>query len=201
MEKNENKRLIVAFDFDGTITRKDTFLEFIKFTKGKRVFLTGFLLYSPLLISCLLNIYPRWKVKQKLFGYFFSGMSVTKFAKYGEDFCSMINRILRPGVLQAIVDYQQRNATVYVISASIDYWISPWCRSIGIECIATKAETDAQGLITGKFLTKNCYGQEKVIRLMEKEPERTTYILHAYGDSRGDKDLIEYADKGWYNKF
>jgi HAD superfamily hydrolase (TIGR01490 family) len=196
-----NRRLVVAFDFDGTLTRKDTFLEFIRFVKGKRAFFTGFLLYCPLLILCLLKIYPRWKAKQKLFGYFFSGMPVTEFAGYGEKFCSTINGILRPGVLETIADYRQKNAAIYIVSASVDYWISPWCRSAGIECIATKVEADAQGLLTGKFLTKNCYGQEKVNRLTEKEPARATYILHAYGDSRGDKQLIEYADKGWYNKF
>ena len=55
--------------------------------------------------------------------------------------------------------------------------------------------------MTGNFLSRNCYGEEKVRRLLELEPNRNSYILYAYGDSKGDKELIEFADKGWYNKF
>ncbi|MDR2690839.1 MAG: hypothetical protein LBB73_00825, partial [Dysgonamonadaceae bacterium] len=54
------------------------------------------------------------------------------------------------------------------------------------------------GLLTGYFSTKNCYGREKVIRLLEKEPDRNTYTLFVYGDSRGDKELMIFADKSWY---
>jgi phosphatidylglycerophosphatase C len=41
------KRRIAFFDFDGTITTKDTLLEIIKFQKGTLRFYTGFLLCSP----------------------------------------------------------------------------------------------------------------------------------------------------------
>ena len=72
----------------------------------------------------------------------------------------------------------------------------------GIESLlATNIEVDSAGLITGKFLSPNCYGREKVIRLLEKEPDRNSYTLFAYGDSRGDRELIEFADKGWFKKF
>ena len=67
--------------------------------------------------------------------------------------------------------------------------------------LATKIETNKKGLLTGKFLSKNCYGQEKVNRLLELFPDRNNYILIAYGDSPGDKEFIELSDKGYYNKF
>lgn len=44
---------IVAFDFDGTITNRDTLLEFIKFAKGKTAFYLGFLLHLPYEVSPL----------------------------------------------------------------------------------------------------------------------------------------------------
>jgi HAD superfamily hydrolase (TIGR01490 family) len=198
----ENKRIIVAFDFDGTITSRDTFLEFIKFTKGKKLFYVGFLLYSPLLVAYKMKLYPNWKVKEKIFGYFFKGISISEFSRLGESFMERITKIVRPKALETIKGYQQQKVAIYVISASIYNWVAPWCRSVGIESVlGTEIETDNQGLLTGRFLTKNCYGEEKVNRLIEKEPDRKTYLLYAYGDSRGDKELIEFADKGWYNKF
>ena len=65
------KRGVAAFDFDGTITRKDTLLEFIKFVKGVSSCYRGLLLYAPLLVAYKLKLYPNWKVKQRFFAHFF----------------------------------------------------------------------------------------------------------------------------------
>ena len=44
----------------------------------------------------------------------------------------------------------------------------------------------------------NCYGQEKVNRFLQVEPDRKSYVLYAYGDSSGDKEMIALADVGTY---
>ena len=67
---------IYAFDFDGTLTTKDTLLEFIRFAKGNVGLAVGFLYYSPLIILMKLHLYPNWKVKQKIFAWFFKGMAI-----------------------------------------------------------------------------------------------------------------------------
>ena len=61
------KRKVYCFDFDGTLTTKDTLLQFIRFAVGDRAFLAGFLRYSPLLVLMKLHLYPNWKAKQKVF--------------------------------------------------------------------------------------------------------------------------------------
>ena len=80
------KKIVVAFDFDGTITTKDTLLEFIRFSKGAMAFFLGFLLHTPYLILFKLGLYQNWKIKQRLFGYFFKGMDYKEFVKVGQDF-------------------------------------------------------------------------------------------------------------------
>ncbi|MBQ6658992.1 MAG: haloacid dehalogenase-like hydrolase, partial [Prevotella sp.] len=57
---------IYAFDFDGTLTTKDTLIAFIRYACGDKAFCWGFLRYSPLLILMKLGYYPNWKVKQKV---------------------------------------------------------------------------------------------------------------------------------------
>ena len=69
-------RKIVAFDFDGTLTTKDTFLAFIRYACGSQAMLWGFLRYMPLLVLMKLHAYPNHKVKQKVFSYFFKGMPI-----------------------------------------------------------------------------------------------------------------------------
>lgn len=61
--------------------------------------------------------------------------------------------------------------------------------------IGTQVETDKEGRLTGRFKTKNCYGAEKVMRLLAWEPNRKEYRLKAYGDSRGDREMLQFADE------
>ncbi len=70
-----NAGKIAFFDFDGTITTKDTLLEIIKFQKGKRAFYIGFLLHGPWLLAYKLKLFPNDAVKQKILTYFFAGMN------------------------------------------------------------------------------------------------------------------------------
>lgn len=70
------KKRIYAFDFDGTLTTRDTLIAFIRYAKGTRAFVLGFLLHAHLLVLMKLKLYPNWKAKQKIFSYFFKGMSL-----------------------------------------------------------------------------------------------------------------------------
>jgi len=196
------KRKIAVFDFDGTVTTKDTFLKFIKFAKGNPAFYIGFLLYSPVILAYKLKLYPNWKAKQLVFNYFFKGMDYSEFALLGKRFVENVEAIIRPLATDEISFHMLQGTKVYIITASIYEWVFPWCIKNGIESLlATSIEIDSAGKLTGKFLSVNCYGREKIQRLLEKEPDRNSYTLFAYGDSRGDKELIEFADKGWFKKF
>ena len=56
---------IAFFDFDGTITTKDTYLEFIKYTKGTMRFFTGLAINSPYLVAYMLNLIPNQVAERK----------------------------------------------------------------------------------------------------------------------------------------
>lgn len=193
------QRRVAVFDFDGTLTTKDTFLEFIKFSCGTWQFYIGFLLYSPILILMKLHLYPNWKAKQKIFSYFFKGTEYRRFQELGRLFANKIELFRREEIIGKLKAHIDNGETVYVISASIDEWVRPWCEQFGItDVVGTKIEVSSNGCLTGKFLTKNCYGQEKVNRLLQMEPKRNEYCLYAYGDSRGDKETLEFANRGFY---
>ena len=190
-------RSIAVFDFDGTLTTKDTLLEFIKFACGTWNFYIVFLLYSPILILMKLHIFPNWKAKQMIFSHLFKGMEYKRFQDLGRQFANIIESFRREEIIEKLREHIKKGDTVYVISASIDEWVRPWCDAIGVkDVLGTKIEITSDGLITGKFLTNNCYGQEKVNRLLKKEPLRDEYFLYAYGDSRGDREMLAFADEG-----
>lgn len=195
----EKQRTVVAFDFDGTLTTKDTLLEFIAFAFGRASLCMGLILHSPLLIMMKLRLYPNGKAKQKVFSWFFKGMEYKKFAKLGEDFADIIDTMKKETMIATLRKHQKEGCNIYVISASIHEWVHPFCRRLGLKNIlATQVEINDKGLLTGRFATPNCYGSEKVHRLLEVEPMRSEYYLYAYGDSEGDRELISFANKGFY---
>ena len=194
---------IHAFDFDGTLTRRDTLIEFIRYVKGNKEFLIGFLKHLHLLIMMKLGIMPNWKTKRIIFQYFFGGMTLEKFNEYCEKFAKEKASLLRKKGMVAVNKAVMDGDQVVIISASIENWVEPFFRfqvSNHINIIGTKIQV-VDGKLTGRFLTKNCYGEEKVRRLLEQYPDRKEYKLVAYGDSRGDHALLDFADEGHYREF
>ena len=96
------KRNIAAFDFDGTLTTRDSFLAFIKFACGTVSYYTGFLRFTPQLILMLLHLYPNWKAKERIFGHFFKGWQYSWFKALGEDFSAEIDTMRNEATIQRL---------------------------------------------------------------------------------------------------
>jgi len=190
---------IYAFDFDGTLTTRDSFLEFIRYVCGNWAFCKGILRYSPLLVLMKLGLYPNWKAKQKVFAYFFKGMPLKDFAQQGRLFALDRQHLLRPQGVDMVKQAQAEDAEVLIVSASIDNWVKPFFKD-DVIVLGTQVEV-SEGRLTGRFLTRNCYGREKVNRILECHPDRSEYVLIAFGDSRGDKELLAFADEAHYKPF
>ncbi len=192
---------VYAFDFDGTLTRRDTLIEFIRFAKGDKAFLLCFLRYSPLLVLMKLGLYPNWKAKQRVFSHCFRGMAVDTFNSLCSRFASDKARLMRPKGMKKLREVLAEGGKVVVVSASVNNWVEPFFAGIGgVYVVGTMVE-EREGVLTGRFLTKNCYGEEKVTRLLQLFPERTQYWLTAYGDSRGDFELLDFANESYYRPF
>lgn len=189
---------IVAFDFDGTLTTRDTLLMFILHAKGIDAFIRGFLYRLPLIIMMKLRLYPNYQAKQKVFSYFFKGMTIDTFNSLCRHFAEKNHHLLRPEGLKTLNEAWNVGAEVLIISASIDNWVQPFFPNVKV--LGTQIEVE-DGRLTGRFLTKNCYGQEKVNRIKELYPHREDYYLTAYGDSKGDRELLAFADEAHYKPF
>lgn len=199
------KKKIYCFDFDGTLTTSDTLLEFIKYAKGRGRFLMVFLMYSPLLILMKLHLYPNWKAKQQIFAHLFAGMRIEKFDALCRGFAEESQHLLRPKGITLMHEALVAGAQVFIVSASIDNWVRPFfdIRNLkGVQVLGTQIEVE-DGKLTGNFKSNNCYGKEKVHRIAEalKSFERSEYEIEAFGDSRGDKEMLAFADKGHFKPF
>lgn len=213
---------IFVFDFDGTLTHADTLLAFIRFACGPVRMCMGFVLYAPLLVLMKLKLYPNYKAKQKVFAHFFRGMTLTRFDALCTAFAQQGEHLLRPAARNFINTVRPEAYAMAIVSASIDNWVRPFAEmylqsdnaqdksqgnvqdhkpSSPIIVLGTKVEVDAAGCLTGRFSTPNCYGPEKVRRIEAVWPHREQYDVSAFGDSRGDKEMLAYADQGYFKPF
>lgn len=197
------KERIAVFDFDGTITTKDTLLEFIRYAKGTLLFCWGFILFSPLLVAYKMRLYPNWKVKEQMFSYFFRRMPVVQFNALCEGFYKDKGKeLLRKDACATVRKHLSQGDSVIIVSASIYDWVLPFGKALGVDAvIGTEVAVSPLGNLTGKFLTRNCYGMEKVERIKKLYPDYDAYIWIAYGDSAGDRQLLDFADEKHYKIF
>jgi len=184
---------LCLFDFDGTITTEDSLIKFIRFVVGDVKTLWGMIILSPMLITYKLKLIPNYKAKQWMLSYFFKGMDEQQFLKVAEEYSlKHINTILRPKAMEKIAWHKEQGHKIVVVSASMECWLKPWCDKNELELIATKLEIK-NGIVTGRLQTKNCYGKEKANRVQEIYNLDDYDHIYAYGDSRGDTELLELA--------
>ena len=198
---NPTKTQIFLFDFDGTLTTRDTLLAFIRFAKGRWKLLGTLVLHLPLLLLMKLHLYPNGRMKERIFGFLFKDMREEDFDNICRAFARSHRFLLRQKGMKRINDALNEGAEVLIVSASIDHWVRPFFEELPeVRVIGTQIEVK-NGRLTGRFQGKNCYGAEKVKRVASLLNQREKYELTAYGDSRGDKELLAYADKGFFRAF
>lgn len=192
---------VYAFDFDGTLTTHDTLLAFIKYSKGLWGLVWVMLLHLPWLVLMKLKLYPNDKAKQRVFSHCFAGMPLPAFEAMCRQFAQTHQHLLRPEGMATLRQAIAQGHSVVIVSASIDRWVAPFFAPWPeVQVVGTQVEVVADSL-TGRFSSPNCYGAEKVHRLCMLFPDRTQYTLTAFGDSRGDKALLAYADEAHYKPF
>ncbi|HRP55562.1 HAD family hydrolase [Agriterribacter sp.] len=195
------KKSIAFFDFDGTITYKDTLFEIIKYQKGSVALYLGLLKLSPWLIAFKLQIISNDTAKQKLLSHFFKDMQLMDFQNKCDAFIEQkLPGLIRHRALQQIKEHFQNNTLVVIVSASAENWVEGWCRQNNIICIATKLET-REGKLTGKIEGKNCHGEEKVRRIKACFHLDEYEMISAYGDTKGDKPMLSLATSAHYKPF
>lgn len=200
-KKKTLSKAIALFDFDGTITRKDTLIEIIKYQRGKFRFYTGLLILSPVLILHKLKILPAKYAKERVLQYFFKGVYLEEFQKKCDNFVrEVLPGIIHPSAFACIQNHLKEGTKVVIVSASAENWLSAWCKQFQLDYIGTKLEI-REGKLSGKIAGKNCNGMEKVNRIKSIYNLDNFAVIYAYGDSKGDLPMLKVSTKPYYRSF
>jgi len=191
---------LVLIDFDGTLTSKDSLFKFLLFCK-KKVFYIYIILFIPTYILYLLGVISNHTAKEKLFKIFFKNTKKEQFTTLCINFAKyQIPKILNQNMLKKLQKHIENKDDIVIVSASIEDYLIPFAKELSkksdanrdINVLATKLEFK-NSLFTGNFKTKNCYGKEKVNRILENYTLSEYKKIYAYGDSEGDKEMFLLA--------
>lgn len=196
--------VIAAFDFDGTLTKRDTFMPFLARGLGWPRFLLAFVLCSPWLAAFVLRLIPNHVAKQKL-------MLATLKNRTTAEMDDWTNRWLAndfPGQLQSwtmarLAEHQQAGHCCVMVSASPDIYLERVAKQLGFDALLCTEMAVVDGQLTGQMKTPNCHGEQKVLRLKawmagRFGADRDTQVMYAYGDTSGDKPMLRLAAHAFY---
>ena len=192
---------LALFDFDGTISNDDSFRGFIIYYCGYGKFILGSLLLSPIYLLYNLGIIKNNFMKESAITFYFRNENIADLWNKGKQYGNnIIDRMIRDKAKEKIKWHQSKGDKIIVVSASANIWLESWCKKNNIELIATELET-IDGRVTGKLINGNCFGNEKVVRVKKLVNINDYEEIYAYGDSRGDRELLDFADKSFYKPF
>lgn len=192
---------VVAFDFDGTITVRDSFTEFLKWRAGGARYALGMVRLVPAAIAYLFHR-NRGRIKAAASREFLSGAPRAELEAQAKAFAEeQAPALLRGDALQAWKRWRTRRAKLVIVTASPDVLVAPFARGLGADVlIATELAFDLNDRATGGFATPNCRGPEKVRRLKAMFGDDLV-LKAAYGDTSGDREMLRIADHRGYRVF
>lgn len=192
-------KIVAAFDFDGTLTKRDSLPSFLCYLFGswRTALVLGLELPSMLAFVC--GWTTRQRTKEKILKRFFKNININDLRVKGEEFAlgPLQNLVCKEGLEKLRWHLEQGHMCV-LVSANLDVYLEPWCKSVGFHyAVCSLVDPDEVGKLRGL----NCWGSEKVRRLTELLGSKDTYTLYAYGDSLGDRELLELADHSFFRRF
>lgn len=192
---------LALFDFDGTLTYHDSLMFFLGHSVGWPHTVFGALCLAPWLAGYLVGRVSNHQAKERVLHRLFGGMQQDRFTELGRSFArKVIPKLLKPEAMSRLAWHQASGHRVIVISASIENYLQPWCDAHGLELIATRLEV-SDGRFTGFLASPNCFGPEKVRRLRQLLDPAEYSCIYAYGDSRGDREMLAMAHQPFFRYF
>ncbi len=189
-----SERKLAVFDFDGTLIKGDSFIQFARFAVGWPKFIGAIFRSCVALAKWKFGICDSGSAKEILFGNIFRGMPEIEFKRLGVEFAQLIAASERHEMIEKLEEFNKHEVPVIILTASIPTWIEPWAQRHGVlKVIGTEVEINHDGRLTGRFSTPNCRCEEKVRRLNDYVHNLSEYEIWAYGDSSGDDAILAFA--------
>ncbi len=194
-------RPIAAFDFDGTLTARDSFIAFLAWSVPPARLGAALIRLAPAFLVYLL-VRNRGRLKAAAIKVLFGGVPRSELQAQARAFAiAKAHQLIRPDARAAWARLQAQGFRLAIVTASPEDIVAPFARGLGADAlIGTRLKVDSEDRITGALDGRNCRGPEKVRRLIQVfGPDMD--LAQAYGDTRGDREMLAAAASGYMKLF
>jgi phosphatidylglycerophosphatase C len=197
-----SKTTLALFDFDGTITTKDTFAPYLVRVFGWTRVKIAFASLGMNALMVAGGFSTRDRFKERLLEQLFTDADYGRLETAGTEHAGHVVRWYRPGALERIIWHRERGHRLIMVSASLDLYLLPVASSLGFDdLLCTEIERDGSRC-TGRMKGRNCRAAEKVWRV-ERLLGRplSDFEVYAYGDTAGDAEMLRRSDHPSFKPF
>ncbi len=195
------KNIVAYFDFDGTLTMRDTLVPFLIYVCGLGKFIRQVPIIMPWVILYGLKFIDNENLKQRMLRLMIKGASIAELENKAKKFAQTnLNKYLEPDIYAKMEWHIEQGHSVYLVSANLALYLKYWAKLHKLSgVIATEIEFVA-AKCTGNLASRNCYGAQKVLRVNQYLQEKNLHYAYSYGygNSRGDYELLTMCNEGFF---
>jgi HAD superfamily hydrolase (TIGR01490 family) len=198
------RRVVAAFDVDGTLTPRDTLLPFLVRAFGPLRVALAFAALAPHALRFAAGRSSIDAFKCRVIERLFAGARVAHLQAIGRAHADAVRAAIRPAALERLEWHRSQAHSLVLVSASLDLYLEPLAAQLGVpDVLCTRVATRPPGgeVFSGAIDGEDCTGAAKVRRIVERFGDLAGIELHAYGDSAGDRDLLACADHRHFRPF
>ena len=194
---------VAAFDVDNTLTVRDCVVPFMRSVVGTPRLMKVMLSNTGKTIQSVRRR-DRDALKAKFVAGVFAGKNADEIEALGVQFASKVaERWLRSDVATRMRWHQEQGHVVILVSASLGVYLHSLGDLLEVDAVLCTELEEVDGVLSGQLVGKNCRGEEKVSRVQKWREEAgidVQDLVYAYGDSSGDKQLLElFSQPTWVN--
>ena len=189
---------LALFDFDGTITTKGTFPDFMRFAVVPAKCAVGNILFAPRVLGYKLGFISGSDIRTRVTRFGFRGVAADEVRRAGHEFArDVLPDLLRPSAMEKIQWHKNQGDVVVIVSGAFDVYLSPWCVQHQLHLICSQLEV-VDGTLTGRYRGEQCVNAEKSRRVREKYDLEKFLKVYAYGDTKEDMDMLNLATERYF---
>ncbi len=195
------RRVVAVFDFDGTITRRDTLAPYLARVRGRVPFALATAREAAAFAGWALGRCDIDAVKRRMILRLLAGVPVEIARSAARAHARAVERDFRRAALERICWHRAQGHRLVLASAGLDLYLEPVARALGFDDLLCSRVAVRDGRCTGALDGPDCTGVEKRRRLEARVGDLAAIELHAYGDSAGDAALLAAAAHAHWRPF
>jgi phosphatidylglycerophosphatase C len=199
-DDSASTEVVVAFDFDGTLSHRDNFVPFLLRFAGIPAAARGFATAGLRVAGRGRENWSRNELKAAVLHELLAGRDAADLDDTARQFADeIIRNHLDADALARVEWHREQGHRLVIVSASLGAYLRPVAQHLRFDdVLATELEVGDDGRLTGRMLGANVRGPEKARRLdawIADACHDPKPFVWAYGDSSGDRELWARADR------